>query len=158
MLVVNSSWKTSSHTSAIIKSQRQVELLKACGWGRWYNARIFLGSVWSLWQHPLYLQSLRKLKVIFLLILPNHEESDFLADAKDSNFTLLAEKKKGGIKHLIKISTQTPVWELWLSEGPKHPSSAIKLFSDSPRGNAKLRPAWRKGSFSESRKHVSICI
>lgn len=34
--------------------------------------------------------------MIFLLILHNHEESDFHADAKDSNFTLLAEKKKGG--------------------------------------------------------------
>lgn len=34
--------------------------------------------------------------MIFLLTLPNHEESDFHADAKDSNSTLLAEKKKGG--------------------------------------------------------------
>lgn len=40
------------------------------------------------------LQSLRKLKVMLLLILPNHKESDIHADAKDSNFTLLAKKKR----------------------------------------------------------------
>lgn len=48
MLVVNSILKTSKPINAIIKGQRQVDLLKACGRGSQYNAGIFLRSMCSL--------------------------------------------------------------------------------------------------------------
>lgn len=96
MLVVNSILKMSKHISAIMKGQWQVAIVKAREGGGWHfcrdffwEARIPCGNTYCA------LHSRRQLKVILLLILPNHRKSDFHVDEKDSNFTRSVEKKRG---------------------------------------------------------------
>lgn len=98
MLAVNSSLRMSKHISAIIKGQRQVDILKACeGGGRHLCGDFFFWEACAPCSKTHGdLHRLRQLKVILLLLLPNHRKGDFPVDEKRTPISPYPMGRKGG--------------------------------------------------------------